>query len=91
MGSVDEGLIRCGGLLLSLDFSRAMALSLLNDGKVERPFKLTESYIMFLAAICYPSSMPYRQFEGFTRTLNRLIPKLPSIDYSWIRRLIPSN
>jgi hypothetical protein len=89
LGSVNEGLIRCSGLLLSLDFSRAMALSLLNDGKVGRPFKLTESYIMFLAAICYLSSMPYRQFEDFTRTLNSLIPKLPSIDYSWIRRFIP--
>ena len=32
--------------------------------------------------------MPYRQIEGFTRALNRLIPKLPSIDYSWIRRRI---
>jgi hypothetical protein len=32
--------------------------------------------------------MPYRQLEGFTRALNRLIPKLPSADYSWIRRRI---
>jgi|GEM_PF-1799589 len=32
--------------------------------------------------------MPYRQLEGFTRALNRLIPKLPSVDYSWIRRRI---
>jgi hypothetical protein len=30
--------------------------------------------------------MPYRQVEGFTRALNRLIPKLPSADYSWVRR-----
>jgi hypothetical protein len=32
--------------------------------------------------------MPYRQLEGFTRALNRLIPKLPSSDYSWIRRRV---
>ena len=32
--------------------------------------------------------MPYRQLEGFTRALNRLIPKLPSVDYSWVRRRI---
>jgi hypothetical protein len=31
--------------------------------------------------------MPYRQLEGFTRTLHRLVSKLPPIDYSWIRRL----
>jgi len=32
--------------------------------------------------------MPYGQLEGFTRALNRLIPRLPSADYSWIRRRI---
>jgi hypothetical protein len=32
--------------------------------------------------------MPYRQIEGFTRALNKLIPKLPPIDYSWIRRCV---
>ncbi|MEM2304803.1 MAG: transposase, partial [Candidatus Methanomethylicia archaeon] len=36
----------------------------------------------------YLFSMPYRQLEGFTRALNRLIPKLPSVDYSWVRRRI---
>jgi len=32
--------------------------------------------------------MPYRQLEGFTRALNRLVPKLPSADYSGLRRRI---
>jgi hypothetical protein len=32
--------------------------------------------------------MPYRQLEGFTRALHRLIPRLPPIDYSWVRRRI---
>jgi hypothetical protein len=32
--------------------------------------------------------MPYRQIEGFTRALHRLIPRLPTVDYSWIRRRI---
>jgi hypothetical protein len=31
---------------------------------------------------------PYRQIEGFIRALNKLITKLPSIDYSWIRKRI---
>ncbi|GIU70560.1 MAG: hypothetical protein KatS3mg003_0039 [Candidatus Nitrosocaldaceae archaeon] len=35
-------------------------------------------------------SMPYRQLEGFTIALNRLIPKLKSVDYSWIRKKILS-
>ena len=32
--------------------------------------------------------MPYRQVEGFSRALSRLIRKLPSSDYSWLRRRI---
>jgi len=37
---VDEGLIRRGELLLSLDFLDDFELSLLNYGKVGRPFKI---------------------------------------------------
>ena len=33
-------------------------------------------------------STPYRQLEDFTRALSRLIPRLPTIDYSWVRRRI---
>ncbi len=32
----------------------------------------------------------YRQLEGFTIALNRLIPKLKPVDYSWIREKILS-
>jgi hypothetical protein len=32
--------------------------------------------------------MPYRQVEGFTRALSRLVPRLPPVDYSWVRRHI---
>jgi hypothetical protein len=48
--AVDEGLIRRGELLLSLDFLEYydFELSLLNDGKVGRPFKITNGYIIFL-------------------------------------------
>jgi hypothetical protein len=88
--AVDERLIRRGELLLSLDFLEDydFELSLLNDGKVGRPFKLTERYIEFLMIVRYLFSMPYRQLEGFTRALSRLVPKLPSADYSWVRRRI---
>jgi hypothetical protein len=85
-----RGLIRRGELLLSLDFldDYDFELSLLNDGKVGRPFKLTERYIEFLMIVRYLFSMPYRQVEGFTRALSRLIQRLPSADYSWARRRI---
>jgi len=83
---VDKGLIGRGELLLSLDFLEDydFELSLLNDGKVGRPFKITDGY--FLAVVRYIFSMPYRRLEGFTRALSRLIPRLPTIDYSWARR-----
>jgi hypothetical protein len=45
-------------------------------------------YVMFLAVVKYLFSMPYRQLEGFTTALHRLIQRLPPIDYSWIRRRI---
>jgi hypothetical protein len=87
---VDERLIRRGELLLSLDFleSYDFDLSLLNLGKVGRPYKVTYMYVMFLAIVRYLFSMPYRQLEGFTRALHRLIPRLPPVDYSWVRRRI---
>jgi len=60
----------------------------MNDCKVGRPFKLTDRYVEFMAVVRYLFSMPYRRIEDFTRTLNRLIPKIPSADYSRIRRRI---
>jgi len=85
---VDEGLIRRGELLLSLDFLEGygLELNILNNGKVGRPFKLAESYIMFLAIVRYLFSMPYRQLEGFTRALNRLILSFHQL--TWVRRRI---
>jgi hypothetical protein len=87
---VDERLIRRGELLLSLDFleSYDLDLSLLNCGKVGRPYRVTCMYVVFLAVVRYLFSMPYRQLERFTRALHRLIPRLPPIDYSWVRRRI---
>jgi hypothetical protein len=76
---VDERLIRRGELLLlSLDFLERydLDLSLLNLGKVGRPYRVTYMYVMFLAVVRYLFSMPYRQLEGFTRALHRLIPRL---------------
>jgi len=88
--AVDEGLIRRGELLLSLDFLEGydFELSVMSDGKVGRPFKITDGYAVFIAVVRYLFSMPYRQIEGFTRALHRLIQRLPPVDYSWVRRRI---
>ena len=86
--SVDERLIRGGELLLSLNFLEVYDNDLknMNRGKVGHPYTLTESYIEFLSILRYLFVMPYRQLEGFTRALTRFVPKLPSADYSGIRR-----
>jgi hypothetical protein len=60
----------------------------LNDGKVGRPFKITDRYVALIAVIRHIFSMPHRRIEGFTRALSRLIPRLPPVDYSWVRRRI---
>jgi hypothetical protein len=36
----------------------------------------------------YLDTIGYRQLEGLTRSLERIFPTLPVIDYSWIRRRI---
>lgn len=88
--SIDEGLIRRGELLLSLEFLERYDEELkgMNGGKVGRPFTLTDSHVVFLAVVRYLFGFPYRQLEGFTRALNRLIPRLPTADYSGLRRRI---
>ena len=66
---VDGGLIRRGELLLSLDFleSYDLELSVLNCGKVGRPYRVTCMYVVFLAIVRNLFNMPYRQLEGFTQ------------------------
>lgn len=88
--AVDERLIRRGELLLSLDFLDGYEdeLKAMNGDKVGRPYALTNRYMEFLSVVRYLFVMPYRQLEGFTRSLNRLVPKLPSADYSGLRRRI---
>ena len=87
---VDERLIRRGGLILDLDFLEDYdkELEAMNGGKEGRPFTLTHSHIRFLAVVRYLFDMPYRQLEGFARALHRLVPRLPSGDYSGLRRRI---
>jgi len=88
--SVDERLIKRGELLLSLEFLERYEdeLKSMNSGKEGHPFTLTNSHVVFLAVVRYLFGLPYRQLEGFSRALNRLLPRLPSADYSGLRRRI---
>ncbi len=87
---IDEKLIRRGELVLDLDFLEKYEeeLEAMNKDKEGKRFTLTCSHIRFLGVVRYLFSMPYRQLEGFARALNRLVPRLPSGDYSGLRRRI---
>jgi len=87
---IDEKLIRRGMLILDLSFMEGYEeeLATLNQGKVGPPYRLTPRYIQLLAAVRYLYGMPYRQLEGFTRSLHKLASRLPSADYSGLRKRI---
>ncbi len=84
----DERLIRRGELILEIGFveNYRTELDAMNHGKEGRPYKLTPTYIQFLTAIRYLYRVPYRQLEGFTRALHRLVPQLHPNDYSGLRK-----
>ncbi len=87
---VDEKLIKRGELILDLGFVEGYReeLEAMNRGKEGRPYSLSRTYIQFLTAVRYLYDMPYRQLEGFTRALHRLVPQLPAADYSGLRKRI---
>jgi len=90
---IDEKLIRRGELILDTDLleHHEEELKAANRGKNGRPFRMAASYIQLLAAVRYLYQMPYRQLEGFTRTLHTLVPALPTGDYSGLRIRILSQ
>jgi hypothetical protein len=87
---VGERLIKRGMLIMDLDFLRGYRDELvrMSRRKRGRPYRIAESYVRFLAVIRYLFSLGYSQLEGFTRSLEKIFPILPVIDYSWIRRRI---
>jgi IS5 family transposase len=60
----------------------------MNKGRRGRPYLLANTYVELLSAVRYLYQMPYRQLEGFTRSLHTLIPALPPGDYSGLRKRI---
>ena len=87
---IDEKLIRRGELLLDLGFLEGIEeeLQVMNHGKTGPPYRLARSYIQLLSTVRLLYSMPYRQLEGFTRSLHNLVPQLPPGDYSGLRKRI---
>jgi len=79
---IDEKLI----LELSFVENYQAELDAMNHGKEGRPYKLTPTYIQFLTAFRILYGVPYRQLEGFTRSLHKLVPPLPPGDYSGLRK-----
>ncbi len=87
----DKRLIRRGELILdpSLLESHEQELKTMNKGRRGRPYLLANTYVKLLSAVRYLYQMPYRQLEGFTRALHRLVPTTPPrADYSGIRKRI---
>ena len=86
----DERLIRRGELILDLESlkNHVKELENMNEGRPGPRYKLANSYIQLLAAVRYLYSLPYRQLEGYTRILHRLVPDLPHGDYSGLRKRI---
>jgi hypothetical protein len=86
--TVDERLIRRGELILDLKFlgNQKKELEKMNEGRPGPRYRITNSYLNLLAAIRFLHQMPYRQLEGFTRALHRLVPEAETPDYSGIRK-----
>jgi IS5 family transposase len=86
----DERLIRRGELILdpSLLENHEQELKTMNKGRRGRPYLLANTYVELLSAVRYLYGMPYRQLEGFTRSLHTLVPALPPGDYSGLRKRI---
>ena len=88
--AVDERLIRRGELIIDLKVikNHGKELQNMNEGRPGPRYRLANSYIKLLTTVRYIYQMPYRQLEGYTRTLHRLVPELPSGDYSGLRKRI---
>ncbi len=86
----DERLIRRGELILdpSLMKNHVKELKTMNRHRIGRPYTLSNSIIKLLTAVRYLYGLPYRQLEGFTRALHRLVPDMPTGDYSGLRKRI---
>jgi len=86
----DKRLIRRGELILDPSFleSHEQELKTMNKGRRGRPHLPANTYVELLSAVRYLYGMPYRQLEGFTRSLHTLVPDMPTGDYPSLRKRI---
>ena len=86
----NEQLVRRGTLYLSLEFVAQwdQLVSQENAGKRGHPFIYPGLFINWMACIHSIFQMPYRQMEGFTTALSRMLPGLQSADYTILFRRI---
>jgi hypothetical protein len=82
----NESLVRRGEILLDFDVMDEWgdALEEMNEGKTGRPFRYPEAYIRLLAYLHVLFHLPFRQEEGFVKTLSRYVDGLEAPDWSTI-------
>ncbi len=73
---------------LTSSSSGTSSLSQMNAGKRGRPYLYPEPFIAWMACIHIFLLMPYRQMEGFVRSLAAFIPRLTAADYTTLFRRI---
>src|ERR1022692_4352127 len=82
----NESLVRRGEVLLDFDVMDEWkgALRDLNSEKRGRPFRYPEAYVRLLAYIHVLFHLPFRQEEGFVKSLARYVDGLEAPDWSTI-------
>lgn len=82
----NESLVRRGEVLLDFDILDEWkdALKTMNGEKKGRPFRYPEAYMRLLAYLHVLFHLPFRQEEGFVKTLSRYVDGLEAPDWSTI-------
>ena len=82
----NESLVRRGEVLLDFDVMDEWkgALRSMNSEKRGRPFRYPEAYVRLLAYIHVLFHLPFRQEEGFVKSLARYVDGLEAPDWSTI-------
>ena len=82
----NESLVRRGEILLDFDLldEWSAGLKKMNDGKEGAPFRYPEAFMRLLAYLHVLFHLPFRQEEGFVRSLSRYVDGLQVPRYSTI-------
>jgi hypothetical protein len=84
----NESLVKRGELYLTFNFLETWQKDLdkLNQGKLGRKYESPWSFIEFMMLIHVIFGLPYRQLEGFLRTVSEFVPQIKPTDYTTIWR-----